>query len=180
MKYRNLRKRGSIWNRACLTEILRIMEKWQKGKHIQGFVKQCNWNRLFVGSLFSLKQQGNNVPIMHDSSSKSAMDMCVYVGTNVKGNEIPYVVLTLSYWNQFGSVYHQINVPIIGSAWLAWVVSAYEHIHLLQMCDEENLNNTVFLSAENVTTGRIQNPGLDLLLHGMKRSLGTTERLHTS
>lgn len=40
MKYRNLWKRGSFRKRACLTEIPRIMEKWQKGKHGKGIVKQ--------------------------------------------------------------------------------------------------------------------------------------------
>lgn len=33
-------KRGSFRKRACLTEIPRIMEKWQKGKHGKGIVKQ--------------------------------------------------------------------------------------------------------------------------------------------
>lgn len=40
MKYRNLWKRGSFRNRACLTEIPRIMEKWQKGKHGKGIIAQ--------------------------------------------------------------------------------------------------------------------------------------------
>lgn len=40
MKYRNLWKRGSFRKKACQTEIPRIMEKWQKGKHGKGIVKQ--------------------------------------------------------------------------------------------------------------------------------------------
>lgn len=40
MKYRNLWKRGSFRKRACLTEIPRIMEKWQKGKHGKDILKQ--------------------------------------------------------------------------------------------------------------------------------------------
>lgn len=48
MKYRNLWKRGSFRKRACLTEIPRIMEKWQKGKHGKGIVKQPVTERIFL------------------------------------------------------------------------------------------------------------------------------------
>lgn len=51
MKYRNLWKRGSFRKRACLTEIPRIMEKWQKGKHGKGIIKQLLTETLFFFSL---------------------------------------------------------------------------------------------------------------------------------
>lgn len=54
MKYRNLWKRGSFRKRACLTEIPRIMEKWQKGKHGKGIVKQSVTETCFFS--FSLQE----------------------------------------------------------------------------------------------------------------------------
>lgn len=48
MKYRNLWKRGSFRKWACLTEIPRIMEKWQKGKHGKGIVKQYVTETVFL------------------------------------------------------------------------------------------------------------------------------------
>ncbi len=56
MKYRNLWKRGSFRKRACLTEIPRIMEKWQKGKHGKGIVKQPVTETCFGFCFFFLQE----------------------------------------------------------------------------------------------------------------------------
>lgn len=65
MKYRNPWKRGSFRKRACLTEIPRIMEKWQKGKHGKGIVKQPVTETLFFfKSCFHRDARRNLNPLM--------------------------------------------------------------------------------------------------------------------
>lgn len=64
MKYRNPWKRGSFRKRACLTEIPRIMEKWQKGKHGKGIVKQfaTEMRNVFPPPLWTLVHRLEDVP----------------------------------------------------------------------------------------------------------------------
>ncbi len=62
-------KRGSFRKRACLTEIPRIMEKWQKGKHGKGIVKQlatetCFSFFLYRSLVFTESCRGNKNPLM--------------------------------------------------------------------------------------------------------------------
>lgn len=103
MKYRNVWKRGSFRKRACLTETLRIMEKWQKGKHWKGIVKQpitvtfflvspafteshqMNLNLLMCVKFPSLRQNMiNTTEIIRHFSNFFLLSPCIYLLTCLK------------------------------------------------------------------------------------------------